>query len=266
MVKEYFRPESLAEALDLLARPGALALAGGTYALAFEARDKPERVVDLASVLPRSVERNGGEVSIGAGATFQELIESEAAPSAVKAAAATMANRNTRNRATVGGNLGANKSCSSLAPVLLALGASVTVAERGKAPAATSLESWIAAPRGVVLSVEARLAPGLKVAALRHSRTACDVATATAACAFRLDGGKVSGLRIAVGGFGPRAALRPDLAALFEGKPLPPKADIEKAVAPLLSAISDVRGSAEYKRLRGAALVADALHAAEDLS
>ncbi|HOZ73474.1 MAG TPA: FAD binding domain-containing protein, partial [Spirochaetales bacterium] len=108
MVKEYYRPESLGEALDLLARPGALALAGGTYALAFEARDKPERVVDLASVLPRAVEAKGGALSIGAGATFQELIESEAIPSAIKAAAATMSNRNTRNRATVGGNLGAN--------------------------------------------------------------------------------------------------------------------------------------------------------------
>ena len=266
MVKEYFRPESLGEALDLLARPGALALAGGTFALAFEARDKPERVVDLATVLPRSIEAQGGTLTIGAGATFQELIESKATPTVIKAAAMTMANRNTRNRATVGGNLGANKSCSSLAPILLALDASVTVAERGQAPARRSLESWIAAPRGVVLSVEARLTPGLMVAALRHSRTACDVATATAACAFRLDGGKVAGLRIAVGGFGPHAAVRPDLASLFEGKPVPTKAEIEKAVSPLLSTVSDTRGSAEYKRLRGAALVADALHAAEVLS
>jgi len=176
-----------------------------------------------------------------------------------------MANRNTRNRATVGGNLGANKSCSSLAPILLALGSSVEYRERGEATATAPLADWLSSPRGLLLTIVAPLTAGLRVCSARASRTACDIATATAACAFRLDGGKISGLKVAVGGFGPHAALRPDIAALFEGKPLPTKADIEKAAAPLLHALADVRGSAEYKRLRGAALIADALHAAEDL-
>ena len=123
MVKEFFKPASIDEALDLLAAPGALALAGGTYAMAFEARDKPERVVDISKAVPRSIERRGSVLVLGAGATFQEIIESTASPAVIKAAAASMANRNTRNRATVGGNLGANKSCASLVPVLLALGA-----------------------------------------------------------------------------------------------------------------------------------------------
>lgn len=271
MVKEYFRPETIDEALELLAVPGALALAGGTWALAFEGRDKPERVVDIGEAVPRSIERRvategrDAALAVGAGATFQEIVESPATPGAIRAAAKSMANRNTRNRATVGGNLGANKSCSSLAPVLLALGSSVEYKERGKAAATAPLADWLASPRGLLLTVVAPLPPGLRVCSMRASRTACDIATATAACAYRLEGGKISGLRIAVGGFGPHAALRPDIGALFEGKPLQPKADIEKAVEPLLKAITDMRGSADYKRLRGAALVADALHAAKDL-
>ncbi len=271
MVKEYFRPASVDEALELLAFPGAGALAGGTFALAFDARDKPERMVDISRAVPCAIERLGGTLRIGAGVRFQELIESGSVPAVLKAAAASMANRNTRNRATVGGNLGANKSCSSLAPILLVLGASVEYQERGQSAASIPLVEWLEKPGGLVLSVAVALGAkpadgaGIRAASLRASRTACDIATATAACAFSLDGGRVTGLRVAIGGFGPHASLRADLAALFEGKPLPPKADIENAALPLLLAIGDQRGSAEYKCLRGAALLADTLHSAEEI-
>ncbi|GAB1455909.1 MAG: FAD binding domain-containing protein [Spirochaetia bacterium] len=270
MVKEYARPASIDECLELLAQPGALALAGGTWAMAFEGRDKPERVVDLAKVLPRSIERvnagtQGLSLSIGAGMTFQELIESDMSPAVIKAAAASMANRNVRNRATVGGNLGANKSCASLVPILLTLGASIEFKERGKAIATSTVGEWLVAPRGIVLRVLVPLGKGLKAASLRSSRTACDIATSTAACNYRLEGGIVKELHVAIGGFGPHAALRPDISALFEGKALPAKTDIEKALLPLLKAKADIRGSAEYKEKRGASLIADALHAAEDL-
>jgi len=266
MVKEFFKPASVDEALDLLAAPGSLALAGGTWALAFEARDKPERIVDIGKAMPRSIERRGATLVLGSGVTFQELIESTAVPAVIKAAARSMANRNTRNRATVGGNLGANKSCASLVPVLLALGATVEAKSRGKPAAMLPLADWLARPEGLVLTVSVPVTAGVRASSLRSSRTACDIATGTAACAYRLEGGKLTDLRIAAGGFGPHAVLRADLAALFEGKPLPAKADIEKAVLPLLTARADLRGSAEYKQVRGAALLADALHAAEEMS
>ena len=271
MVKEFFRPGSIDEALELLSLPGSAALAGGTFALAFDARDKPERIVDISRSVPHTIERRGGTLRIGSGVRFQELVESELVPAALKAAAASMANRNTRNRATVGGNLGANKSCSSLAPILLALGASVEYQEHGHSAASMPLAEWLEKPKGLVLSAVVPLGDkpaaisNLRAASLRASRTACDIATATAACAYRLDGGRVAGLRVAIGGFGPHALLRADIAALFEGKPLPPKAEIEKAALPLLIAIGDQRGSAEYKCLRGAALIADSLHAAEEI-
>jgi CO/xanthine dehydrogenase FAD-binding subunit len=266
MVKEYYRPTSIGEALDLLAVPGTLAIAGGTAALAFEARDKPERIVDVGKLLPKAILLREEELIIGACATFQEMIEFGQMPAVIAAAARSMANRNTRNRATVGGNLGANKSCSSLAPIFLVLGASVEYQERGGPAATTPLADWLDSPRGLILNVRVRMATGLYTSSLRASRTACDIATATAACAYRLEGGTVRDLRIAVGGFAAHAQLRPDIARLFEGLALPPKAAIDKAVDPLLKAIADQRGSADYKRLRGAALVADAMHAAEEMS
>lgn len=262
MVTEYARPAGIDEALDLLASPEAFALAGGTAALAFEGRYAKNRAVDIGKLLPKGVRWQGAALYVGAGTTFQEIIEAPEAPAALKAAAATMVNRNTRNRATVGGNIAAAKSCSSFAPLFLALGAAVEYQERGKAPATKPLSEWLDAPAGMVLSLRAAIEPGTMVATGRASRTAADVAIATAACAFRLDGGRLAALHVAVGGFSAHAAARADIAALFEGKPLPSKADLEKAVAPLLHAIADQRGSADFKRVRGAALVADVMHAA----
>jgi CO/xanthine dehydrogenase FAD-binding subunit len=62
-----------------------------------------------------------------------------------------------------------------------------------------------------------------------------------------------------LGGLGPRARRFPELEALFEGSPLPPREKMESAVSPLLKPIDDLRASADFKRLRGAQLVADAL-------
>lgn len=272
MVRDYYKAKDIDDALAALAAPGAVALAGGTFLLAGSLRGAGpaiERAVDIFGSLPRGVSRqaSAGGWLIGAGTTFQELIDAAETPACLKAAALSMANRNTRNRATVGGNLGANKSCASLVPVLLALGASVENRVRGGAAARMPLEAWLAAPEGLVMNVVIPAQPaGSRVAAVRASRTACDLATATAAVRYALEGGKVVGLRVAMGGFGPHAGLRPDLAALFEGKPLPPEAEIEAAVGPLLAAKADQRGSAEYKRARGAALLADALHHAEVLA
>lgn len=265
MVKEYYKPASIGEALDLLAVSGTVAIAGGTAVLAFENRDKPERVVDVGKLLPKAIVRRGDELIMGACATFQEVIEFDQMPAVIAAAAHAMANRNTRNRATVGGNLAGNKSCSSLAPILLVLGATVEYQERGKPAASAPFADWTGKPRGLLLNVRVKLAKGLRASSLRASRTACDIATATAACSYRLDGGTVRDLRIAVGGFAAHPQERPDIARLFEGAALPPKPAIDKAVDPLLKAIADQRGSADYKRLRGAALVADVLHAAEEV-
>lgn len=273
MVNEYVKPASLEAALGILeAKPGAALLAGGTFIMAgylrgagptSPAKALPDTIIDIGSLLPRLVSKEAGRLFIGAGVSFQELSEAAAAPVQLRQAALTMANRNTRNRATVGGNLGANKSCASLVPFFLAAEAVVTIQHRGEKQTELSLATWLADPKGIILTVSFPLVSGLLAATLRSSRTACDVATSTAAVVYRLEGKTIRDLRIALGGFGPHARRWPELEARFEGKSLPSKADIEKEAGMILLAVGDQRGSAEYKRLRGAVLLADALHAAE---
>lgn len=264
MVKRFYKAGSPAEALELLARPGAKAIAGGSEMLIYEAREKPEYLVDISSCMPRAVSVSGSSITIGAGATLQELLEAKELPGAIKEAALTMGNRNIRNRATVGGNIAARKSSSSLAPILLALDAQVEYQEKGAALAKESLASWLEKPKGLILNVIAELKPGLRAKTIRLHRTGNDLAIVMASAVYKLENGTVKGLGIAMGGFGHRAEKRPDLAALFEGKALPSKEEIEKSAKPLLKAISDKRGSAKYKEHMGATILADVLFGAEE--
>ena len=215
-------------------------------------------------------------MSIGAGATFQELAESKALPAFLVDAILSMVNRNTRNRATLGGNLGADKSCSSLIPILVALGAEVEVASHSiSAPARVPLETWlaerVASPMwdlrvyDLVIRVLLPLKPGTRAAYRRWNRVSCDLSVLGAAAAYGLVDGRVRNLRLALGGLGPKARRFPAIEALFEGSSLPAREKIESAVAPLLKPIDDLRASAAFKRLRGAQLVADALLDAAEL-
>jgi CO/xanthine dehydrogenase FAD-binding subunit len=276
-VARYAKPSTREEALAARrAESSAQWLAGGTVLLAGEARDKPESVIDLAAFLPRDILRDKAELAIGAGATFQEIAGSKAVPPCLAEAALTMVNRNTRNRATLGGNLGADKSCSSLIPILIALEAEVEVASPASgAIERLALEAWlalraegrssVARAADLALRVLVPIRGGTRAAYRRWNRASCDLSVLGAAAAFRVEGGATTGLRIALGGLGPKARRFPALEALFEGAPPPGRDEIEEAVAPLLRPIGDLRASASFKRLRGAQLAAEAFLAALEL-
>jgi len=267
-VKRYSRAGSWHEALELRdGEPGARWLAGGTALLAGDGRDKPDSVIDLGSALPRAIELVGGELSIGACATFQDIAAAPALPRYLVDAALTMVNRNTRNRATLGGNLGADKSCSSLIPLLIALDARVEIASpSARTPAHVGLEAWLdgreKSPErasDLALRVILPARAGVCAAYRRWNRVSCDLSVLGAAVAFGLEGDRVVGLRLALGGLGPKARRFPELEALFEGRRLPSREEIEGAVSPFLRPIDDLRASAAFKRLRGAQLLAEAL-------
>lgn len=263
MVNAYFRPKTAEEAAVLLAsEKDAAILAGGTYLLTSQFAKKPMAAIAVSGLLPAAIERHGDRVIIGAGATFQALAEAPGLPRALRGAALAMADRNIRNRATVGGNIGADKSCASLVPFFLVAEArysrvgSLTIG-------AAEWQATAAEERGIAAAVEFAAPPARRFAYGRYARTSCDVAVLTCAASaeFETAGGGLAarGLRIAMGGLGPRARRFPELERLFEGAALPGKAAIEAAAAPLFSPVADARGSAEFKRARAAALLADVL-------
>jgi xanthine dehydrogenase YagS FAD-binding subunit len=114
-VTEYARPASFAEALELLARPGAAVLAGGTDLAGQIDRGirTPSLLVDLQAAGLGGIRPHAGGVEIGATATLAEVGASEhLAPYAVVVSAASVAaSALLRNAGTVGGNLCQHTRC-----------------------------------------------------------------------------------------------------------------------------------------------------------
>jgi aerobic carbon-monoxide dehydrogenase medium subunit len=134
---EYARPASVEEALELLAGdPGARPLAGGqTLINVMKARiASPEVLVDLNGLDElRAIELGAdGTLELGSMVTYAALIasaECRARP-VVGEVAAQIADVQVRNRGTIGGNVCANDPTNHLPPLLVALGATMTVVGR----------------------------------------------------------------------------------------------------------------------------------------
>ena len=135
---EYAKPGSVAEALELLAaNDGARALAGGqTIINVMKARAaSPDMLVDLNGLGElKGIELAGdGTLTIGAMTTYTELMgsaEAKARP-ILSEVCATIADVQVRNRGTIGGNLCSNDPTNHLPPLMVAIGARMTIAGAG---------------------------------------------------------------------------------------------------------------------------------------
>jgi len=274
---EYRLAPSLAQATAWLAdHREARALAGGTDLLVDlrERRQTPGLLVDvstlaeLAGIAPRD-----GALAIGAGTTVGALLASplvaERAP-ALRRAAADFADYLTRNKATVGGNVANASPGADLTVPLLALDARLVLAgpdgERTVAlddvllgPRRTALRAGelvrtLEIPGGDAQGVQSFYKLGLKRGGA--------IAVVSVATRVLLDGGgRCRAAAIALGAVAPRPFRAREAEAALRGEPLTP-ATIERAAGLAAAAarpISDVRGSADYRRAMVGALVARGL-------
>ena len=132
---EYARPSSVQEALRLLdENDGARPLAGGQTILnVMKARAAaPDVLVDLQDLGElKAIELAAdGTVMLGAMATYTEVIDSAEARARpiLGEVCAQIADVQVRNRGTVGGNICSNDPTNHLPPLLVALGATMTIA------------------------------------------------------------------------------------------------------------------------------------------
>ena len=131
---EYARPASVGDAVRLLQEhEGARALAGGqTLINVMKARAaSPDVLVDLADVQElKGIELGSdGTVEIGAMTTYSEVIgsvEARARP-ILGEVCEQIADVQVRNRGTIGGNVCSNDPTNHLPPLLVAVGATMTI-------------------------------------------------------------------------------------------------------------------------------------------
>src|SRR6059058_657429 len=132
---EYARPARVQEALRLLgANDGARALAAGqTLINVMKARAAaPDVLVDLADLAElKTIAIAGDKLELGAMVTNAQICESdEVAVSRpiLAEVAAQIADVQVRNRGTIGGNVCASDPTNHFPPLLVALGATMTIA------------------------------------------------------------------------------------------------------------------------------------------
>jgi len=278
---DYFAPQSLGDATALLRRYGTKAkvLAGGTdLFIRLERRAvEPGVVVDLKKIRAlQGIKASAKGLTIRAATLMDEIVSSRLVQrryGIVADAAAAVGSIQTRNRATLGGNLCNASPAADTAPALIALAARARIAG-GRRERELPLEDFFLAPGKTCLQSNELLKeifiplPAGKSGASfqRCTRTAMDIALVNCAVFLTLapKEGVISEIRIALGAVAPTPVRARSAEDLLRGK-TPDKDAVEEAVALAaagVSPIDDVRSSAEYRRAMVRVLTRRAIEAA----
>ncbi|MCX7028428.1 MAG: FAD binding domain-containing protein [Spirochaetes bacterium] len=209
-------------------------------------------------------------LEIGAAVTAAEFFASpevRAAVPGIEAFKSQFASGLVRNLATIGGNLANASPVGDLSAILLALGAVLVLGAPGRGAAAgrilplgdffLSYKKTALTAGEAILAVRVPLRTSLKFSFAKIAKRGnLDIAAVNSALAFAVEGGKISGPRLSVGGAAPLPLSLERAAAPMEGfdvagaKPAA-LADLAREVAALAAAevapIGDVRGSAAYR-------------------
>jgi len=240
----YFKPASVAEAVDLLAEhPGAVIIGGGAF-VRLGSR-KVEVAVDLYDAGLDFIRRTDAGLELGAMATFR-LLETDPqvrgyADGLLARSVERIVGVQMRNITTVGGTLYGRYGFSNLITALLAVDAEVELHKAGRMP----LDRFFTTkpdPRDILTGV---VLPDLpwRAAWQDLTRTVNDYAVLNAAVALH-DGGT----RVVVGARPGRGARCPGAEEALQagGEEAPRMAG--EAAASELEFGDDVRGSADYRR------------------
>ena len=260
---EYARPASVGEAVRLLGEhEGARALAGGqTLINVMKARAaSPDVLVDLNGLEElKGIELGAdGTLELGAMTTYTEVIESAEARARpiLGEVCAQIADVQVRNRGTIGGNVCSNDPTNHLPPLLVALGATMTIRGPEGERAVPAEEFFLgvymtaAGPGELLTKVTVPAGKGDGFASLTIGRDGTCIVSAAAS----------------VNGGGPRVAI-----GCVDAVPVlvrPESADeeaVRRAVrAAGLQPPDDVHASAEYRRHLAEVLAARAVQAAKE--
>jgi carbon-monoxide dehydrogenase medium subunit len=279
MWERYYAPGSVAETLELLAHYGDACriIAGGTdLILELERGVRAQHVVVDVSRIPDldGITLDDGMVRLGAGVTHSEVI---AAPEVV-AGAFPLARAcwlvgapQIRNRGTVAGNLVTASPANDTITPLWAMDASITLASKAAGERTLDFDRFFLGvrrtalqPDEMVLRINApRLGTRERGTFLKLGlRQAQAISVVNAAVIVDFDAARaVRRARIALGAVAPTIIRATDAEAYLAGRDLT-EANIENAAKLAASAarpITDIRGSADYRRDMVRVLVTRAL-------
>ena len=258
----YFCPTSLEEVFSLLATyPEAKLIAGGTD-VGVELNKLGRRYPVLLALehVPelRQLAETDAELTLGSALTLTELERQLGGRvPLLETMLQSFAARQIRNRATLGGNLATASPVGDLALVLLACDASVTlVSAEGKRALPlseffTGYRTTVQRPGELIRSVTVPKQTGRLEAVYKvGKRGADDISTVAAAFSLELSVGVIVSARLAYGGVAATPVRAYEVETFLRGKPWNEHTASEAAtrLRSLFTPLSDLRGSAEYRR------------------
>ena len=261
---EYHRPDSLEEALQLLAEHGdeAKVLAGGQSLIpVMKLRlAAPAHLIDISRLGMDSIAEADGHLAIGALTRHRDLERSDllkARYPVMAAAAPQISDPIVRNLGTIGGSLCHADPAGDWGSVMLALQASVVLRSgRGERelPIAKFLEDTFTTalePDEILTEVRVPQPAGSSGGTyLKMERKVGDFATVAAALHISLSDGTIERAGIGLTAVGSKNLQATDAEASLAGAE-PTEAAFAEAgrlAAEASSPVTDVRGSADYKR------------------
>ena len=262
----YHRPSTVKDACALARRLGSSAafLAGGTELVPDyqRGRENAEDLIALCGIDElRGITIDGDTLSIGALVTVAELARSRIVHEwlpALSEAARALGSPQIRSRATIGGNFCRAVSCADLPPAALVGDAVLRVAADGEQRDIAAREFFIGSRRTILTPGDLLVAVRLP-RATRHRGTSFErfglrrgfaLAVASVAVRMEMDEGRIRDAAAALGAVAPTPMLVTGVAGILRGeRPSPALFSIAaSACASAARPISDVRGSAEFRR------------------
>jgi len=275
---DYYQPRSLQEAYGLMEKQKGEArfIAGGTDIIW---RVKQGLIEAGALISLRGIEelaqiRLNGDLALGSMVPFRTIERNfslaKAYPS-LSEAVSLLANPQVRNVATVGGNLCNAAPSADCAPPLIVLDAMLTLEGLGgkrdvpigdffKGPGKTCMEKT-----EVLTQIRVpKMAANSGTSFLKKGRVSQDIAMVNAAAFLVMEGNVCRKCRLAVGAVAPIPLRLTDVEGMLEHQEISAELldrvaeKVEQAVSP----ITDVRSTAEYRRVLSGVLVKKAIREA----
>jgi len=262
---EYERATSVDQAIGLLERLGSTArlVAGGHSLLPMMKLRLAnfEYLIDINDLHAELgyIAVEPGQVRVGAMTRHRELLESDelvAAFPIFRDAEKVIADPVVRNRGTIGGSLCQADPSEDLSAVCTTLDASCVI--RGpRGERVVSMNEFYRGPYEtavgddeILTEIRLPIRPGGSSAYYKVERRAGDWAVVSAGAALWLDGGLISDARVGLAAVGPNTTGIPAISEALRGSP--PSEDIYRRAGEIAAAscrpVTDMRGSAEYKR------------------
>lgn len=281
-VREYYRPETVAEALGLLARPGVVSapLAGGTTLVPrlLATGNEVQAVVDLGRLGLDFIKLDEGVLHLGATVTLADVTEDKVchrvAGGLLSRAARLNAEVNVRNAATVGGVVAEMSPTSELLLVMLALDAELVI-QSASDSRSVPLDIFVQEPAGTLagdpsIGSEHRLLTEVRFAVpeghvgvglARVGRTPHDRPIVAAAAVVTRQGDVAARVGLSMSGIAATPVRLKDVEETLAGRSLTNEV-LEGAVGGLETRLippDDFRGSATYRRAMAPVLARRAL-------